>query len=59
MKRRAERTLAQFPITEDERHRLKHRAIDRGVTLGEMVREALGFPVKMPEAQPMEERAAS
>lgn len=45
--RRRDRTLMQFPITEDERRRLKHQAIDQGVTLGEIVRKALGFPVPM------------
>jgi hypothetical protein len=48
MKRRRERSLVQFPITEAERRTLKHRAIDQGVTLGEIVRKALGFPVRMP-----------
>lgn len=37
------RLLLQVPITEAERRRLKHQAIDQGVTLGEIVRAALGF----------------
>ena len=47
MKTRPERILMQVPLTEDERRTLKHRAIDQGVTLGEIVRKALGFPVRM------------
>jgi hypothetical protein len=49
MKRR-QRTLVQFPITEDERRALKHQAIDQGVTLGEIVRKALGFSMTMNDA---------
>ena len=44
MKRRPVRMLAQFPITEAERRQLKHKAIDQGVTVGELIRKALGFP---------------
>lgn len=40
---RGERVMLQVPITEAERRRLKHRAIDEGTTLGEIVRVALGF----------------
>lgn len=47
MKRSRERTLIQFRITEDERRRLKHEAIDQGITLGDLVRKALGFPVRV------------
>jgi hypothetical protein len=47
MKRRRDRILMQFPITENERRALKHQAIDQGVTLGEIVRRALGFPIRI------------
>jgi hypothetical protein len=39
------RMLLQIPISESERRTLKHRAIDQGVTLGEVVRKALGLPM--------------
>lgn len=48
---RVGRILLQVPITEAERRRLKHKAVDQGVTLGAVVRAALGFPPNVEHAE--------
>lgn len=51
MKQQPGRVLLQFPISREERRLLKHQAIDQGITLGEIVRKALGFPSHLPVAK--------